>query len=99
MTTKAKAPVRKPRAKKAKAVVATVPANPTYYLVEADDHDHATGGATLLGFWIYLMSDALLFAAIFATFGSTAFNTAVPPGPTFWTMTRLTTASSSVVVM
>jgi len=80
MTTKAKAPVRKPRAKKAKAVVATVPANPTYYLVEADDHDHATGGATLLGFWIYLMSDALLFAAIFATFG--VLGTSYAGGPT-----------------
>lgn len=48
---------------------------PTWHLVEADDHDHATGGATILGFWIYLMSDALIFAALFATFAvlSTSF--------------------------
>ena len=42
----------------------------TYHLAEEEDHDHAGGnGATLLGFWIYLMSDALIFAALFATFG------------------------------
>jgi cytochrome o ubiquinol oxidase subunit III len=35
----------------------------------ADEHEHAEGESTLLGFWIYLMSDCLLFAALFATFG------------------------------
>ncbi len=33
-----------------------------------DEHEHAEGASTLLGFWIYLMSDCLLFAALFATF-------------------------------
>lgn len=35
---------------------------------EADHAVHA-GGSTLLGFWIYLMSDCLLFAVLFATYG------------------------------
>jgi len=43
--------------------------DPTFHLVEAHDHEHGSGGGTLLGFWIYLMSDALLFAAVFASFG------------------------------
>jgi cytochrome o ubiquinol oxidase subunit 3 len=54
--------------------------DPTFHLVEGDDHDHETGGGTLLGFWIYLMSDALLFASIFATFG--VLSTAYAGGPT-----------------
>jgi cytochrome o ubiquinol oxidase subunit 3 len=31
--------------------------------------EHHAGGSTLLGFWIYLMSDCLLFAGLFATYG------------------------------
>jgi len=52
----------------------------TYHLAEGEDHDHAGGnGATLLGFWIYLMSDALIFAALFATFG--VLNSSYAGGP------------------
>ena len=54
--------------------------DPTFHLVEADDHAHGTGGGTLLGFWIYLMSDALLFATVFATFG--VVSTSYAGGPT-----------------
>ncbi len=55
-----------------------------FHLAEAEDHDHGGGhgdghGATLLGFWIYLMSDALLFAALFAVFG--VLGTAYAGGP------------------
>ena len=43
----------------------------TWHLAEEDDHDHGGGGgATLLGVWIYLMTDALLFGAIFSVFGA-----------------------------
>ncbi|RIX27084.1 cytochrome o ubiquinol oxidase subunit III [Sphingomonas edaphi] len=81
MTTKATSkPKAAPRKKKIAAAAATVSADPTFYLIEADDHHHPTGGATLLGFWIYLMSDALLFAAIFATFG--VLGTSYAGGPT-----------------
>ena len=54
--------------------------DPTFHLVEADDHAHGSGGGTLLGFWIYLMSDALLFATVFATFG--VVSTSYAGGPT-----------------
>lgn len=64
---------------KAKAKAQVLP-DPTFHLVEADDHAHDTGGGTLLGFWIYLMSDALLFAAVFASFG--VLSTSYAGGPT-----------------
>ena len=54
--------------------------DPTFYLVEAHDHEHGSGGGTLLGFWIYLMSDALMFATLFATFG--VLSTSYAGGPT-----------------
>ncbi|MEP7316557.1 MAG: cytochrome o ubiquinol oxidase subunit III [Sphingomicrobium sp.] len=50
-----------------------------FYQLE-EEHSPAAGGATLLGFWIYLMSDALLFAAIFATYG--VLGTSYAGGPT-----------------
>ncbi|RDE05677.1 cytochrome o ubiquinol oxidase subunit III [Sphingomonas aracearum] len=55
--------------------------NPTFYLVEADEHDHSAGGGTLLGFWIYLMSDALIFASLFAVYGVMATSYAGGPTP------------------
>ena len=51
----------------------------TFYL--ADEEHHASGGGTLLGFWIYLMSDALIFATLFATYGVVSANYAGGPGP------------------
>jgi cytochrome o ubiquinol oxidase subunit III len=38
----------------------------SYYLT--DEHEHEAGGNTLLGFWIYIMSDCLIFAVLFATY-------------------------------
>lgn len=53
----------------------------TWHLAEEEDHDHGGGGgATLLGFWIYLMSDALLFGSIFSVFG--VLSNAFASGPT-----------------
>jgi cytochrome o ubiquinol oxidase subunit 3 len=34
-----------------------------------DEHDHEAGGSTMLGFWLYLMSDCLIFAMLFACYG------------------------------
>lgn len=48
---------------------------------QADEHDHEAGGSTLLGFWIYLMSDCLIFAVLFATYGVVGANYAAGPGP------------------
>ena len=61
-----------------KAKTSTAPEAPIFYQLE-EEHN-AAGGATLLGFWIYLMSDALLFAAIFATYG--VLGTSYAGGPT-----------------
>ena len=44
------------------------------------DHGHDDGSKTLLGFWIYLMSDCLIFSALFATFAVLANATAGGPG-------------------
>ena len=50
-----------------------------YQVDEEEGVVHDSG--TLLGFWIYLMSDALLFAAIFATFGVLSSSFAGGPTP------------------
>jgi cytochrome o ubiquinol oxidase subunit 3 len=50
---------------------------PAFYL---DEEDHPACG-TLLGFWIYLMSDALIFATLFATFGVLSTSYAGGPAP------------------
>jgi cytochrome o ubiquinol oxidase subunit III len=46
----------------------------------AHEHAHDHGSDTVLGFWIYLMSDCLIFSSLFATFGVLAGNTAGGPG-------------------
>jgi cytochrome o ubiquinol oxidase subunit III len=52
---------------------------PIYYV--ADEHEHGEGGSTYLGFWLYLMSDCLVFAVLFATYGVLGGNYAAGPGP------------------
>ncbi|WP_398470102.1 cytochrome o ubiquinol oxidase subunit III [Tardiphaga sp.] len=52
---------------------------PVFYV--ADEHDHPAGQSTLLGFWLYLMSDCLIFAMLFATFGVLGTSYAAGPGP------------------
>lgn len=52
---------------------------PVFY--EVDEHAHPEGHSTALGFWIYLMSDCLIFAMLFATFGVLGGNYAAGPGP------------------
>ena len=39
-----------------------------FYVLEEEHHGESDGG-TMLGFWIYLMSDCLIFAVLFACFG------------------------------
>ena len=41
--------------------------------------DHHVPNGTLLGFWIYLMSDCLIFASLFATYGVLGMNFAGGP--------------------
>src|SRR6201990_2158132 len=52
---------------------------PVFY--ELDEHAHPEGGSTALGFWIYLMSDCLIFAVLFAIFGVLGGNYAAGPSP------------------
>jgi cytochrome o ubiquinol oxidase subunit 3 len=52
---------------------------PVFYIV--DEHAHAEGGSTMLGFWIYLMSDCLIFAVLFAIYGVLGSNYAAGPSP------------------
>jgi cytochrome o ubiquinol oxidase subunit III len=54
-------------------------AEPVFYLV--DEHEHPEGASTMLGFWVYLMSDCLIFAMLFATFGVLGGNYAAGPAP------------------
>ena len=44
-----------------------------------DAHHHDDGSKTLLGFWIYLMSDCLIFSGLFAAFAVLAHATAGGP--------------------
>ena len=52
---------------------------PEFYL--ADEHDHPEGGSTMLGFWIYLMSDCLIFAILFAAYAVLGGSYAAGPSP------------------
>ena len=53
-------------------------AAPVFY--ESEDHPHEA--STLLGFWIYLMSDCLIFTVLFATYAVLGRNYAAGPSPT-----------------
>jgi cytochrome o ubiquinol oxidase subunit 3 len=50
-----------------------------YY--DLHEHEHPDGHSTQLGFWIYLMSDCLIFGMLFATFAVLGGNYAGGPGP------------------
>ncbi len=52
---------------------------PVYY--DLDEHPHPPGGSTMLGFWLYLMSDCLIFAMLFAAYGVYGGSFAGGPGP------------------
>ncbi|RYE03861.1 MAG: cytochrome o ubiquinol oxidase subunit III [Sphingomonadales bacterium] len=56
----------------------TITEQPGFYVLEEEHHE--PGGSTMLGFWIYLMSDALIFATLFATYG--VLSSAFAGGPT-----------------
>ncbi|MDX8528396.1 cytochrome o ubiquinol oxidase subunit III [Mesorhizobium sp. MSK_1335] len=57
----------------------TAGAEPVFHL--AEEHAHAEGGSTMLGFWLYLMSDSLIFAMLFAAYGVLGGNYAAGPAP------------------
>ncbi|AWG81013.1 cytochrome o ubiquinol oxidase subunit III [Vibrio parahaemolyticus] len=43
------------------------------------DHHHDTNGNKLFGFWVYLMSDCVLFATLFATYAVLSSNSIAGP--------------------
>jgi len=47
----------------------------------AEEPHHPEGSSTMLGFWMYLMSDCLIFAMLFATYGVLGTSYAGRPGP------------------
>ncbi len=53
---------------------------PVRFHPEHEPH-HPEGHSTLLGFWLYLMSDCLIFAILFATFAVLGGAYAAGPGP------------------
>ncbi|MTH95867.1 cytochrome o ubiquinol oxidase subunit III [Roseibium sp. RKSG952] len=61
------------------AVGASESAKPVFF--DLEDKGHPDGHSTYLGFWIYLMSDCLIFAALFATFGVLGSSFAAGPAP------------------
>ena len=61
------------------AVATSQTAEPVFHVV--DEHAHPEGASTMLGFWIYLMSDCLIFAILFATYGVLGGNYAAGPAP------------------
>ncbi len=52
---------------------------PSFYVL--DEHPHPAGYSTMLGFWIYIMSDCLLFSVLFAAYGVLGGNYAAVPSP------------------
>ncbi|MBB3769607.1 cytochrome o ubiquinol oxidase subunit 3 [Angulomicrobium tetraedrale] len=60
---------------------AATPASDAPVFFELNEHPHPEGHSTSLGFWIYLMSDCLIFAVLFATFAVLSGSFAAGPGP------------------
>ena len=56
-----------------------VPASNSFY--DLNEHAHPEGHSTMLGFWIYLMSDCLIFAILFACYAVLGGNYAAGPAP------------------
>jgi len=69
---------------------------PTFYVTE--EHGHAEG-STLLGFWIYLMSDSLIFAVLFASYGVLGRNYAAGPSPADLFDLRLIALNTAILLL
>jgi cytochrome o ubiquinol oxidase subunit 3 len=69
---------------------------PVFY--EQEEHAHGDGG-TLVGFWMYLMSDSLIFAVLFATFGVLGRNYAAGPSGADLFDLRLVALNTSLLLL
>ena len=72
-------------------------AAPDFYVRE-EEH-HSEGAGTMLGFWIYLMSDCLLFASLFATYAVLGTSYAGGPGPRELFELPLIAANTSMLLL
>lgn len=70
---------------------------PVFYLV--DEPHHAEGSSTMLGFWIYLMRDCLIFAVLFAIYGVLGGNYAAGPSPKDLFDLRLVALNTSMLLL
>jgi len=80
----------------------TLVAGPAHGQLEAGHHDHGherhdDGNKTVVGFWMYLMGDCLIFAVLFATFGVLLNGTA--DGPSGKELFKLGFVLSETVVL
>ena len=76
----------------------TVPENteqPTFYLTQ----EYHVENGTMLGFWIYLMSDSLIFATLFACFAVLGTSYAGGPGPAELFDLRLIAVNTSLLLV
>ncbi|WP_407521503.1 cytochrome o ubiquinol oxidase subunit III [Methylobacterium oryzisoli] len=71
-------------------------AAPVFY--QQEEHAHGESG-TLLGFWLYLMSDCLIFAVLFATFGVLGRNYAAGPSGADLFDLRLVALNTSLLLL
>lgn len=70
---------------------------PEFY--ELVKHDHAAHGSTQIGFWIYLMSDCLIFASLFAIYGVLGANFAAGPSPEHLFNLQLVAVSTAALLL
>lgn len=59
----------------------TAPDPRTAVLWAKTDHEHDMISTRLLGFWLYMLSDSLIFAALFAAYGVLSYDTSLAGGP------------------
>ncbi len=59
----------------------TMTAGEPVQFYDLDEHAHPEGHSTMLGFWIYLMSDCLIFAILFACYAVLGGSYAAGPAP------------------
>ncbi|PZQ94093.1 MAG: cytochrome o ubiquinol oxidase subunit III, partial [Cereibacter sphaeroides] len=62
------------------SATANAQTEPRAYHLPEEPHLHE-GHSTMLGFWMYLMSDCLIFAILFATYAVLGGSFAGGPGP------------------
>lgn len=74
-----------------------ISSHPDAFYVEGEP-PHSEG-STLLGFWIYLMSDCLIFAVLFATYGVLGGNYAAGPSPKYLFDLPLVALNTSMLLL